>query len=224
MGLVVFDLDGTLIDTAPDLAFAMNRVLSEEGLAEIALAEARVFVGHGARAMIERGLVKAGSAFDEARARALTRRFIEIYTAHIADESRPFPGALAALDRLEAAGHRLAICTNKREELARTLFDALGLTQRFAAIVGGNTVGVPKPDPAPLLETIRLAGGGPAIMVGDSATDVGAARNAKIPVIGVPFGYTDTPIAELAPDRIVDHFDALPDAVDALFQETAPLA
>jgi phosphoglycolate phosphatase len=215
---VVFDLDGTLVDTAPDLISALNFVLDREGLSPVPLASARNMIGGGARVLIERGLEAEGRAATPDDLARLTADFIDYYAANIADASRPFEGLEAALDDLGARGYRLAVCTNKLEWLSRRLLDALGLSPRFAAICGADTFGVSKPDPAFLRETVARAGGkiGSAIMVGDSGTDIGVARRAGVPVIGVGFGYTDVPIADLRPDRLINHMRELPEAVASL--------
>jgi phosphoglycolate phosphatase len=225
---VVFDLDGTLVDTAPDLIATLNTILGREGLPPIGFEAARNMVGGGARHMIERGLAAApslpspasggGSGWGPADLERLCGQFIEHYAAHIADHSRPFPGVEAALDALVRGGCRLAVCTNKLEWLALRLLGALGLTDRFAAICGADTFGVQKPDAAILHGTIARAGGrsDAAVMVGDSITDIAVARAAGIAVIAVDFGYSETPVAELAPDRIVSRFELLPEAVFAL--------
>jgi len=146
------------------------------------------------------------------------RIFIDHYSAHIADRSRPFPGVAAALDALAARGNRLAVCTNKLAWLSVRLLDALGLSARFAAICGPDTFGVQKPDPAILRATVDAAGGtlADAVMIGDSGTDIATARAAGVPVVAVDFGYTEVPVAALAPDRVISHFDALSAAIDAL--------
>ena len=215
---IVFDLDGTLVDTAPDLISALNFVLDREGLPPVPLASARNLIGGGARVLIERGLEAEGRAATPDDLARLTADFIDYYAANIADASRPFEGLEAALDDLGARGYRLAVCTNKLEWLSRRLLDALGLSPRFAAICGADTFGVSKPDPAFLRETVARAGGkiASAIMVGDSGTDIGVARRAGVPVIGVGFGYTDVPIADLRPDRLINHMRELPEAVASL--------
>ncbi len=215
---IVFDLDGTLVDTAPDLINALNYVLDREGLPAVPLDAARNMIGAGARRLIERGLEVEGRAASVAEISRMTTDFIDYYAAHIADESRPFDGLELALDDLEAQGYRLAVCTNKLEWLSKLLLDQLGLSARFAAICGADTFGVSKPDPAFLRETVARAGGqlSAAIMVGDAGTDIGVARGAGIPVIGVGFGYTDVPIAELKPDRLINHMRELPAAVKSL--------
>ena len=215
---IVFDLDGTLVDTAPDLISALNHILQREGLRPVPLPSARKMIGHGARKLIERGLEAEGRFASPDDISRLTADFIDFYADNIAIESRPFDGLEAALDELAGRGCQFAVCTNKLEWLSKRLLDQLGLSSRFAAICGADTFGVAKPDPAILRQTIARAGGevGAAIMVGDAGTDVGAARRAGVPVIGCTFGYTDVPIAELSPDHLIDHMDELPAAVTAL--------
>jgi phosphoglycolate phosphatase len=215
---IVFDLDGTLVDTAPDLINALNFVLDREGLPPVPLHSARNMIGAGARRMIERGLELEGRAAGVDDITRLTGDFIDYYAAHIADASRPFEGLENALDELQALGHRFAVCTNKLEWLSKLLLDRLQLSRRFAAICGADTFGVSKPDPAILRQTVARAGGqlSSAIMVGDAGPDIGVARRAGIPVIGVEFGYTEVPIADLKPDRLISHMNALPAAVQSL--------
>lgn len=216
--MVVFDLDGTLVDTAPDLVAALNFVLRREGLGALPLQSARSMIGAGARRMIERGLESEDRVATPDDITRMMGDFIDYYAAHIADESRPFEGLVEALDDLSAQGYRFAVCTNKLEWLSRLLLDRLGLTARFAAICGADTFGVTKPDPTILEQTVARAGGylRTTIMVGDAGPDVGVARRAGIPVIGVEFGYTEVPIAELKPDRLISHMRELPEAVAAL--------
>jgi phosphoglycolate phosphatase len=215
---VVFDLDGTLVDTAPDLINALNFVLDREGLPPVPLHSARNMIGAGARRLIERGLEVEGRVAGLEDITRLTRDFINYYAAHIADISRPFHGLEGALDDLSARGYRFAVCTNKLEWLSKLLLDRLGMSWRFSAICGADTFGVSKPDPAILRQTIARAGGEPsaAIMVGDAGPDIGVARRAGIPVIGVEFGYTEVPIADLKPDRVISHMRELPAAVESL--------
>src|SRR6266513_1679310 len=215
---VVFDLDGTLVDTAPDLIAALNYVLDREGLAAVPLKSARNMIGAGARKLIERGLEIEGRAVTPDELARMTRDFIDYYAAHIADASRPFEGLEDALDDLSARGYRFAVCTNKLEWLSKLLLDRLGLSGRFSAICGADTFGISKPDPAILQQTIARAGGqvSAAILVGDAGPDIGVARRAGVPVIGVGFGYTDVPIIEFKPDRLIGHMRELPAAVEAL--------
>jgi phosphoglycolate phosphatase len=212
---VVFDLDGTLVDTAPDLVATLNVIFAREDLPPVAYDTARNMVGGGARAMIERGLAADGRRLAEEEVDGLVRDFIDHYGAHIADRSQPFPGLAAALDELTASGCRFAVCTNKLEGLSVRLLDALGLSPRFAAICGADTFGMQKPDPELLRRTIARAGGrtDAAVMVGDSISDIATARAAGIPVIAVDYGYTETPVRELGPDRVIGTLHDLPNAV-----------
>jgi phosphoglycolate phosphatase len=216
--IVVFDLDGTLVDTAPDLINALNFVLDREGLPPLPLHSARNMIGAGARKMIERGLELEGRIIGQEDITRLTSDFIDYYAVHIADASRPFEGLESALDDLASLGFRFAVCTNKLEWLSKLLLDQLGLSSRFSAICGADTFGISKPDPAILQQTIARAGGhlASAIMVGDAGPDIGVARRAGVPVIGVEFGYTEVPIADLKPDRLINHMRELPAAVRSL--------
>jgi phosphoglycolate phosphatase len=215
---VVFDLDGTLVDTAPDLINALNFVLGREGLPPVPEHSARNMIGAGARRLIERGLELEGRSLGFADITRLTKDFLDYYAAHIADHSRPFEGLESALDDLGALGYRFAVCTNKLEWLSKLLLDELGLSSRFSAICGADTFGVSKPDPVILQQTIARAGGelSSAIMVGDAGPDIGVARRAGVPVIGVEFGYTEIPIADFKPDRLIKHMNELPAAVHSL--------
>jgi phosphoglycolate phosphatase len=222
---IVFDLDGTLVDTAPDLINALNFILEREGMPPVPLHAARTMIGAGARKLIERGLELDGRVTSVEDISRLTNDFIDYYADHIADASRPFEGLESALDDLSRRGYRFAVCTNKLEWLSKLLLDQLGLSARFAAICGADTFGVSKPDPAILRQTIALAGGqlSSAIMVGDAGPDIGVARRAGIPVIGVEFGYTEIPIADLKPDLLIGHFRDLPAAVESLMAARTPI-
>jgi phosphoglycolate phosphatase len=221
---IVFDLDGTLVDTAPDLINALNFILDREGLPPVPLHSARNMIGAGARRLIERGLELDGRSLGLEDVTRLTGDFIDYYAAHIADVSRPFEGLEDALDDLSARGYRFAVCTNKLEWLSKLLLDQLGLSSRFSAICGADTFGVSKPDPAILRQTIARAGGelSSSIMVGDAGPDIGVARRAGIPVICVEFGYTEVPIADLKPDRLINHMRELPAAVEGLMLQRNP--
>ena len=232
MRTIVFDLDGTLVDTAPDLVSTLNFVLADEGLAPVAYDDARRMIGGGARRMIERALIAKGRNVPAVGLDRMFGGFVAHYGAHIADRSRPFPYLEGVLERLASEGRRLAVCTNKLEWLAVKLLDALKLSQYFAAICGPDTFGVQKPDPKILRLTIGRAGGAVAraIMVGDSMTDVRTARAASVPAIAVAFGYTEVPVASLQADRLIASFAELPAAIAAIetqvFSATAaaPLA
>jgi phosphoglycolate phosphatase len=184
----------------------------------VPLHSARTMIGAGARRLIERGLELEGRSMSPEDVTRLTSDFIDHYAAHIADASRPFDGLEGALDDLRAQGYRFAVCTNKLEWLSKLLLDQLGLSTRFSAICGADTFGISKPDPAILRQTVARAGGqlSAAIMVGDAGPDIGVARRAGIPVIGVEFGYTEVPIADLKPDRLISHMRDLPAAVESL--------
>ena len=216
--VLVLDLDGTLVDTAADLVATLNIILSGEGIAPLAHDDAVKKIGHGAKAMLEAGLAAQGVHPSPERIDALYAAFITYYQDHLADHSRPFPGAVAALDRFADHGWGLAICTNKLERLSRQLLGALGLSDRFAVIAGQDTYGVKKPDPGHLLRTIEAAGGsrGAAIMVGDTAIDIDTALAAKVPSVVVSFGYSPVPVGELGADRVIGHYDELFAAVRSL--------
>lgn len=215
---VVFDLDGTLVESAPDLVEALNVVMAAEGCPPIPMAEVRGMMGAGARALVERGLAAAERTPSKERIGELYALFLEHYEAHIADKSHVFPGVDAALDKLDASGAKLAVCTNKLERFAVKLMGELGIADRFGAIVGGDTYGVAKPDAAPLLGAIAQVGGDPAraVMIGDSGTDVAAAKAAKVPCVVLSFGYTAVPPRELGGDVVIDHFDELDGALARL--------
>lgn len=217
---IAFDLDGTLVDTAPDLIGTLNLMLVEHGLPTVPLASARHLVGGGARRMLEHGFREAGARFDAGDMPLMVERFVELYRDRIADESRPFEGVEAVLDELAGDGARLCVCTNKRTDLSIALLDELGLLHRFAAVVGPDAVSRRKPDRAHLVEAIALAGGelGRALMVGDSDNDVLPARAAGVPVVAVSFGYTETPPAELGADRLIDRFGQLPEVARDLLR------
>lgn len=217
---VVFDLDGTLVDTAPDLVATLNVIFAREGLPPVAYDTARNMVGGGARAMIERGLLADRRELPTQAVDRLVTDFIDHYAAHIADQSRPFPQVEWALDELAGQGFRLAVCTNKLEWLSVLLLEKLGLKERFAAVCGADTFGTGKPDPKILLGAIARAAGRrtEAVMVGDSITDIATARAAGTAVIGVDFGYTHTPMLDLQPDRTISGFAELPKAVSDLLR------
>lgn len=218
---VIFDLDGTLVDTAPDLMRATNFVLAGMGRRSLEMAEVRAFVGHGARALLTRGLAATGGMPEGYDVEPDYKRFVAYYSENIAAGSAPFPGLVPLLERLKDEGVGLGVCTNKLEGLSVQLLEALDLAKYFGAVVGPDTIGVAKPDPKPFFEAVnRLNLESPrAIMVGDSETDVLTARNAGVPVIAVPFGYTPRPVQEFGPDRMISHFDEAYGAIADLFAE-----
>ena len=218
--LLVFDLDGTLAETAGDLVRTLNFILNREGIAPLSLADGRKLVGQGARALIQGGYARVGRSVTGEPLEALFRDFLAYYEANIAVESHLFPGVVAALDRFGAAGWTFAVCTNKVEHPSVRLLTELKIADRFRAICGQDTFRVDgkpisKPDPRHILMTIEKAGADPsrAVMVGDSRFDIEAAQRAKVPVVAVDFGYTDEPAASFNPDRVISHFDQLWDAV-----------
>jgi phosphoglycolate phosphatase len=219
---LVFDLDGTLAETAGDLIGTLNFVLAGEGIAPVPISAARSLLGAGARALIQRGHARAGRELTAAKLDSLFVDFLAYYNAHIADNSWLFPGVEACLSRCAAAGWRLAVCTNKLEYSSRLLLGKLGVANRFQFICGQDTFGAAKPDPRPLIETVRALGGDmrDAVMVGDSVTDIRTARAAGAPVIAVDFGYTDVPVTELGPDRVISRFDQLFDVVLTLGRDS----
>ena len=211
---IVFDLDGTLVDTAPDLTNALNDVLTRRG-SPVEAETIRACVGHGARIMIEEALRRTGAEDDVDR---MLAEFLIHYEANIANDSRPFPGAVPALEALAAQGATLAVCTNKREYLSRKLLEELDLARYFAGLAGRDTFAVSKPDPGHLTGVIALAGGDPsrAVMVGDSETDLRTANAAGVPVVLVSFGYAAAPLDVLVPEAVIDHFDELEARAHAL--------
>ena len=217
--LVVFDLDGTLIDTAHDLVASLNHTIGLEGLEPVGYGDLTYLVGHGGQVMIKRAFALRGREISDSDLQRMLGAFVEHYSDGMPGVSAPFPGLADAMDRLSGAGYRLAVCTNKLEGLARRLIDGLGFTDRFSAITGGDTFAVRKPDAEHLFGTVRLAEADPrrTVMVGDSLNDMLVARNAGVPSIGVPFGYSDVPVAELEPSHVITHFDELtPDLVERL--------
>jgi phosphoglycolate phosphatase len=215
---IAFDLDGTLVDTAPDLIGSLNLVLGENGRAGLPVAAARALVGQGVRHLVVEGFASAGAPLPATTVGGVVSRFVEVYRGRIAVESRPFPGVVECLDALAAAGARLVVCTNKRTDLSLALLDALALTGCFAAVVGGDKAPAQKPDGRHFLAAVEAAGGNPAhaLMVGDSINDVAAAKGAGAPCIVVSFGYTPIPAAELGADRLINHFSELEGAARAL--------
>ena len=221
--IAVFDLDGTLADTAGDLVGTLNVILKQEGLASLPVSKARDMIGAGARALIQRGFEAAGKELTPAYLDELFRQFMVHYGENICVRTQLYPGVAEALDRLEEAGFILAVCTNKVEEHSVKLLDELGIGHRFAANCGRDTFAYFKPDPRHLTLTIERAGGSAtrAVMIGDSRTDIVTAKNAGIPAVAVPFGYTDVPVRELGSDLVIDHFDDLFAAVQAVMRPLA---
>ena len=216
---LVFDLDGTLVDTAPDLIAATNHVLEHMGCPRRRKDPASLYRPRRQVHGRARHGPCGGRLSGEERERLL-EQFLDHYGRNIAVGSRPFEGTVEALQSFRRQGAKLAVCTNKMEAMSRALLDALDLSRFFSAIAGRDTLATCKPHPEHLLGTIRLAGGNPAraIMIGDSRVDIATAKAANMPVIAVSFGYTDTPVAELDPDAIIDHYRELAPAIAALMR------
>lgn len=222
--IIVFDLDGTLVDTAPDLLDSLNHCLDLARIPAVDQASLRSLVGMGGKVMIQRAFAARNKPLAEDRLAELLVAFLEHYTANIPGRSLLFPGAADALERFSGAGFALAVCTNKYESLSRELLEALEIADRLAAICGQDTFDYRKPDPRHLLYTIEMAGGDSsrAIMVGDSKTDVDTAKAAGVPVVAVDFGYTDRHVREFEPSRVISHFDELTlDMAELLLRELA---
>jgi phosphoglycolate phosphatase len=215
---IVYDLDGTLADTAGDLMASLNWLLARDGLRPLEIGSVRSLLGAGARALIKRGFAASGRSLEPHKLEALFAEFLDHYNAHISVHTRLYPGVDKALAACARLGWRQAVCTNKIESSAKLLIAKLGIAESFAFICGQDTFGVGKPDPKPLLETVAASGGARerAIMVGDSGTDIKTARAAGVPVIAVNFGYTEVPVKQLGPDRVISHFDELMQACDTL--------
>ena len=218
---IAFDLDGTLVETAPDLIGTLNRMLAARDIPQMPVEAAQHLVGHGALALLRHGFQEAGAAWDEAEAPALLQIFLDDYLEHIADHSRPYDGVVDALDRLAERGALLCVATNKRTDLSVALIEALDMTRHFALVCGPDLVSARKPDGAHIREAVQKAGGDPArtIMVGDGAPDVQAAKSAGVPCIVVTFGYTPIPAAELGGDVLIDSFEDIEEAIDGLLTD-----
>lgn len=215
---ILFDLDGTLLHSAPDIADSLNQLMVLEGMPEFPLESVMKMVGGGVSLLVERALATHGRKVDEEAHTALVKRFLEIYTPRAAEKTRLFPGARNVLESYRNDGIGLGVCTNKPESITRSILEALDVAHLFGAVIGGDTLEVKKPDPAPLLEALERLGCGPAdgLMIGDSGADANAARAAGLPVILVTFGYTQTPAQNLPNDGLVESFRELPAAVEQL--------
>ena len=206
--ILIFDLDGTLIDSAPDIRAAVNRMLAGEGLEPLDLPTVTDFVGNGMPKLVER--VMAVKGIDPARHKALTQVTLDHYNAAPSALTRPYPGVPQALAALEAAGHRLALCTNKPEAPARAILADLGLSRHFPVVIGGDTLTVRKPDPAPALECVKAMGGGDAAFIGDSEVDAETAEAAGLPFYLFTEGYRKSPVSALPHRAAFSDFAALP--------------
>ncbi len=222
--ILVFDLDGTLVHTAPDLLDSLNHCLALEGIAPSNPEGFLSYVGQGSRAMIERAFAARRMPLEAGRLDQLQAAFLEHYVVGMPGRSALYPGVMRVLETFSDAGFLLAVCTNKLESMSVQLLERLGTAKRFAAICGGDTFSHRKPDPRHLSDTISKAGGDPsrAVMFGDSRADIDAAKAAGIPVVAVDFGYSDRPVRELEPSRVISHFDEVtPDLVAGLLRAAA---
>jgi phosphoglycolate phosphatase len=210
---LIFDLDGTLVDTAPDLLSALNAILLREGRRAVDHGDLRHLVGYGARRMLVEAFMMTGGPVEDARLPGLIDDYIAHYKMHVAVASRPFPGVEETLAALRARGVKLGVLTNKPQELTDLLLPALGLDSYFDAIHGAGRYSYNKPDARVLHHVVDELGGGPAMMIGDSVTDVQTARAANVKVILVSFGYTPEPAHALGADAVVDHFADIPETV-----------
>lgn len=215
---IIFDLDGTLVDTAPDLHGALSAALAGAGRPDLPLAAVRPMIGDGAAKLVERGLTATGGVPGPAALAAGIDAFMAHYARHLADLSRPYPGVVDCLERFRQAGALLGVCTNKPYGFSVDLLDQLDLGHYFAAVLGGDSLDVRKPDAGHLDATRHAMGAAEsaAVMVGDSANDVAVARAAGLPVVAVSFGYTAIPAAELGADAVIDTFAELPPTLAAL--------
>ena len=206
---LIFDLDGTLVDTAPDLIQATNHVLNSIGRRSVSYEEFRGFVGHGSRSLIIRGCEATGLVVDEDTIKRLNRDFLDYYAQNISAHSKIFDGIPALLAAAKACGLKMGVCTNKVEGLSHKLLAELDLAQWFGAVVGGDTLPIMKPDPAPYVEVAKRLGvdASRTIMFGDSETDIRTAQNTGVPMIAVTFGYTALPVETFNPTHIINHYD-----------------
>ena len=209
--IIVFDLDGTLVETAPDLLDSLNHCLGTLSLDQVNPAEIRRYVGFGGRVMIERACVAHGRRLNQEELETVYGVFLEHYESNMPGKSVPFPGVIESITAFHEAGYLTAVCTNKLEGLSRRLLEGMGIAHLFTAICGADTFAQRKPDPRHLLGTITMAGGDPerCVMIGDSRTDIDTAKNAGIPVVAVDFGYTDQPVHIFEPSKVISHFDEL---------------
>jgi phosphoglycolate phosphatase len=215
---VIFDLDGTLVDTAPDLLAALNAVLTRAGHRAVAPGELRHLVGHGVRHLFERAFRETGTVVPDAAMDAYGEEFLDFYRSNIARQSKPFPRVPETLAQLTMGGAGLGICTNKPHDLTELLLAELRLAHHFPAVLGTGRTAYNKPDPRHVLDVIAALKGSRrrAVMVGDSPVDVAAARAADIPVIAMSYGYTPVPASELGADAVADDFAALPELISGL--------
>lgn len=213
MKAIIFDLDGTLIDSVPDIHAAVSRTLHDEGVPPLSIRTVRSFVGNGVPTLIDKVMEARGEGADPARRAALIARFMRHYEAASTDLTTVYPNVKSALLALHGAGHPIGLCTNKPEAIARDILQGVGLIAYFQAIIGGDSLPERKPHPAPLLETLRVLGAEEAIYVGDSEVDAETAQAAGIPLLLFTEGYRKTPIEDLVHHTAFSDFAELPGIV-----------
>lgn len=222
---ILLDFDGTLVDTAPDFINALNRLLREMDQPSVTIDEFRNLAGDGAKRLLQRALERHKAVIPpDDEIMPWVKRLIAYYYEVMTVESRPFPGVVETLTTLHKGGSRLAVCTNKPQAATDALIGHFGLSHLFGAVLGGDTVVAKKPDPGHLDEALARLGRKRehAVMVGDSATDVAAARAAGVPVVVVAYGYSASPVPELGGDAVIGHFAELPRALAKLFGRPMP--
>lgn len=212
---IVWDLDGTLVDSAPDLASALNAVLDKRGFAGHSLSTVRTMIGDGAAQLVERGFNATGIRLDAGQLDELVSLFMQEYVACATDLTRPYPLVVDVLEQIREMNVPMGVCTNKPEAISRQILDELGLSGYFSSVVGGDTTSTRKPDPQPLLTCIRELATEPhaSLMIGDSAVDVNAAHAAGVSIGLVPWGYRSAPVEELGADFILYDLAALPELI-----------
>ncbi|WP_366556537.1 phosphoglycolate phosphatase [Aquibaculum sediminis] len=224
MTSIIFDLDGTLIDSAPDIHAGVAKLLQEEGLAPLDLATVQSFIGNGVPVLIERVMQHCFGSVDPARRDSFIERFMAHYNAAPTALTRLYPGVKGALIRLQDDGHAIGLCTNKPAAISKAILAGLDVAQHFRAIIGGDSVGAKKPDPAPLHAAVEALGGGAAIYVGDSEIDATAAAAAGLPFLLFTEGYRKRPAAEIAHLASFADFQGLPALIDAVAGELRAVA
>ena len=222
-GTIIFDLDGTLVDSAPDLADALDALLVETGFAAIGLDATRKLIGHGISNLVLKGFAVCGKHLNQAEASVATQRFQALYAERLPAKATLYPMVTEILSHLSSHGWRMVVCTNKLEAFARPILEGLGIAHYFEIIAGPDTFGVAKPDPQHLLRTLppHVPESYLSIMVGDSEVDIATAKAAGLPVVAVTYGYAHTLLNTLAPDALVDRFSDVPAAIADLANKFA---